>query len=49
MFFFAWVVKKYLEKPIITYLNAKYLPKFKLKQESITDSGFRELVPKKAS
>lgn len=49
MFFFAWVVKKYLEKPIITYLNAKYLPKFKLKQESISDPGFRELVPKKAS
>jgi len=47
MFFFAWIVKKFLEKPIITYLNAKYLPMFKLKQESIKVSDGESLYPNK--
>jgi len=47
MFFFAWIVKKFLEKPIITYLNAKYLPRFKLKQESIKESESEFLYPNK--
>lgn len=28
----AWIVKKYLEKPIIAYLNSKFLLQFKTKQ-----------------
>lgn len=28
----AWIVKKYLEKPIITYLNSKFLLQFKVQQ-----------------
>jgi peptidoglycan/LPS O-acetylase OafA/YrhL len=49
MFFFAWIVKKYLEKPIITYLNTKYLPRFKLKTESIIEPPIEILVPNKYS
>jgi peptidoglycan/LPS O-acetylase OafA/YrhL len=34
MFFLAWIVKRYLEKPIITYLNTKYLLQFKREHAS---------------
>jgi len=48
MFFFAWIVKKYLEKPIVNYLNARFLSKFKLDKEALINTEFGTLVPKKA-